>query len=359
MLAVPRRLPSRNDADGWSHLEAEVLRRLASDERFIFELTADGRSTLHVSRSLRGSALLAAGEAAGLPLDGLYPLVRRVTYRMTKRAKPASPMYLPRREALEHAFRYIGLLYGDGDGNGFLHGADEALLREALTTLQGLVPRPSIARHPPRVSRVESRSKTLLMFLHVVLGYPLRQKARSMRLPDLLFAAPLPVAAAFVQGYLDADGTVERGRRAVSVTSASERFLDDLQLLLLRFGIRAILDRRESRTTLYISGRTNLARLPRFRDSEKLRRLDEVEGKGGPSYVVDLVPADWDGLEKSSWKTRMYDHLGQTPSPTSLLSMVESDLTRVETVLNEDVAFVEVRSIREVSEQWVYDFSVP
>jgi len=180
-----------------------------------------------------------------------------------------------------------------------------------------------------------------------------------MRLPSLLFNAPVPVTAAFVQGYLDADGTVERGRRAVSVSSASESFLDDMQLLLLRFGVRGILERKRESSTLYISGRTNLGRLPRFHDSDKLARLEHLESTAGPSYVVDLVPVEWSEFGEQNWKTRMYADLDQRPSAASLLSMLESDLTALEPILNEDVCFVEVRAIRKVDEEWVYDFSVP
>jgi len=360
MLAVPRRLPSRTDDDGWADLEGEILALLASDPRFLFELTEAGRTLLGVSGKIRGPALLSAARMTGVPFDHLYRLVWRVTYRLTKgRTKSASPMYLPKRDAMEHVFRFFGLLYGDGDGNGFLHGADELILREALATLQGLVPRPAIARHPPRVPRVEMRSKTLLMFLHGVFGYPLRNKARSMHLPALLFTAPLPLAAAFVQGYLDADGTVERGRRAVSASSASESFLDDLQLLLLRFGVRAILDRRAGKTTLYISGKKNLERIPRFKDSEKAALRDKLEERAGPSYVVDLLPVDWSRLHARSWKTRMYANLEQRPSAASLLSMVDVDLPALEPVLNEEVAFVEIRAVRRAIEEYVYDFSVP
>ncbi len=359
-LAVPRRLPSRADEDGWDNLEAQILARVAADPRFMFDLTPDGRAVLGNFRKVRGPALLELAAARGLSLTKLYPMILRITYRQTKwKTKSASPMYLPRRASLERFFRYLGLLYGDGDGNGHLHGADESLLREALAILQGIVPKPAIARHPPRVARLESRSKTLLTFLHVVFGYPLRQKARTMRLPDLLFAAPLPAAAAFVQGYLDADGTVERGRRAVSVTSASEQFLDSLHMLLLRFGVRGILDRQILRTTLYISGRRNLERLPRFHDSEKRERHLALEARSGPSYVVDLVPVDWTILQGSTWKTRTYDANGQAPSGGALLGMVDVDLPAVEPVLNADVAFIEVRSIRKVTEEWVYDFSVP
>ena len=360
LLAAPRRLPSTMDAEGWDALEATIIERLASDARFLFELIPEGVERLGLAGKVRGQALLRTAYRNGMSSAELYRLVLRVTYRLPKRAaKSGSPLNLPRRGSMEHTFRYFGLLYGDGDGNGFLHGADEAILAETLNTLTGLVPRPAIARHPPRVPRVEPRSKTLLMFLQTVFGYRLREKARTMRLPDLLFTAPLPLAAAFVQGYLDADGTVEKGRRAVSVTSASEDFLDDLQLLLLRFGIRGTLLRRKGRTTLYISGRKNLSRLPRFKDSEKAAKHESLEARAGPSYVVDLVPVDWSRLETSTWKTRTYANLHETPSAASLLSMVQADLAEVEPVLNDDVSFVEVKAVREAVEEFVYDFSVP
>ncbi len=359
-LVVPRRLPSREDPNDWTELEDAIFSRLARDPNFLFEFTPEGEKAMGVHGKIRGPAVLEVARTAHLPAARLYEYTRRVTFRLAKRrTKSASPMYLPSRTGMERTFRYFGLLYGDGDGNGFLHGADEAVLHEALSALQGLVPRPVITRHPPRVPRVEPRSKTLLMFLHRVFGYPLRKKARTMRLPDLLFTAPLPIAAAFIQGYLDADGTIERGRRAVSVTGASEAFLDNLQLLLLRFGIRAILNRGPTDTTLYISGSRNLARLPRFRDPGKAELLARLEENAGPSYVVDLLPVDWSKLGISTWKTRFYAKEGQRPSVSSLLSMVRGDLTELESVLSEEIAFVEVRDLREVEEPWVYDFSVP
>jgi len=360
MLAVPRWLPSREDGNEWTELEASILKTLASDARFLFELDPETSRLLSVKGKVRGPTMLASAETAHVPLQVLYNHVRRVTYRLQKwKTKSAAPMNLPHRNSLERVFRFIGLLYGDGDGNGFLHGADETILADALSTLLALVPRPAITRHPPRVPRVEMRSKTLLMFLHVVFGYPLRSKARTMVLPELLHVAPLPLAAAFIQGYFDADGTVERGRRAVSVTSASERFLDELQLLLLRFGVRAILDRRESRTTLYVSGKKNLNRLPRFHDTEKLELMLALAARAGPSYVVDLLPVDWTKLGTTTWKRRTYANLEQKPSAASLLSMVGSEITDVEPILNEEVAFVEVRSVRTTKEPYVYDFSVP
>src|SRR2546427_6399169 len=360
MLAVPRWLPSLENGNEWLELESEILTRLASDARFLFELDGEACALLGVDGKIRGPTMVQLCERAGIPLHGLYAHIRRVTYRLQKwKTKSASPMNLPIRSSLERTFRFLGLLWGEGDATGFPRGADEAFLAEVFSPPQPVVPRPAIARHPPRVPRVEMRSKTLLMFLHVVFGYPLRAKARTMVLPEILHRAPLPLAAAFIQGYLDADGGVERGRRAVSATSVSADFLDGLQLLLLRFGVRAILMREKSSSTLYISGKKNLQRLPQFHDSEKLLSMRALGAKAGPSYVVDLVPVNWAELRTSTWKSRMYAHLEQKPSPASLLSMVGPDLAEVEPVLNDEVAFVEVRSLRRTKEEYVYDLSVP
>jgi elongation factor 2 len=357
VLAVPRRLPSRDDADGWADLRFEMVSRLARDARFWFDLTPSGEKRLGLAGRVAGPDILRAAELASVSLDEVYGLLRRVTYRGG--TKWASPLYLPGPERMERFFRYLGLLYGDGDGNGFLHGADEELLQEVLISLQGLVPAPAIARHPPRVPRVEPRSKTLLAFLNVVFGYPLRRKAKTMRLPDLLFAAPIALVASFVTGYLDADGSVEKGRRAVSVSSASFEFLDGLHLLLLRLGVRGILERGESNSTLYLSGRPNLSRLPLLQDPEKGAKQKNLEARAGPSYVVDLVPVDWSALVTSNWRTRTYARNGERPSVRSLLTMAEADVEDLQPILNEDLAFVEVTRIQAVEEEWVYDFSVP
>src|SRR3989442_1043454 len=231
-------------------------------------------------------------------------------------------------------------------------------MERARQVMHQLTGRASISRHS-RAPFLNPGSSTFIKLLQVAFGYPPKRKAWSIRLPDLLHVAPLPVAAAFIQGYFDADGTVEKARSAVSATSVSEEFLDELQLLLLRFGVRSILMRKRGKNTVYISGRKNLARMPQFSDPEKAELQKRLELKSGTSYVVDLLPVDWKRLAPNDWKSRFYSTARQQPSAQSLLTMDDVDLSSADVFLSEELAFVEVKAVRTSAAEWVYDFSVP
>src|SRR5438552_8410749 len=361
VLAVPRTLPSRDEGENWSDLESEIVLRIAGDPNFLFKLTPAGERLTRVHGAIRGESLLAGFAPFEMPPARIYRLVESIAYRPRKvRSRQSRPIRLPNRGELEEFFWVAGLLYGDGDGNCIITGADEKLLRRALRTLRKLSSHASITRDSGRpIFRLHPGSNTFIQFMHSLFGYPLRHKAWSIRLPSQLHTAPLPIAAAFIQGYLDADGTVEKARSAVSGTSVSEAFLDDLQLLLLRFGVRAILNREPGRSTLYVSGRRNLSRLPDFSDPSKASLRKILESRSKTSYVVDLLPVRWERIRPIDYKSRFYAIANERPSIRSLLLMAGPDIAAVEHLMNEDVAFVEVRHIRHARTKWVYDFSVP
>src|SRR2546426_7252248 len=356
-LAVPRRLPSRDDDQDWEAIEGEIVGRLVAHPGFLFHLTpiasmAKGRALV------RGSDLL-EGDAGHVP-PGTYQSIEAISFqRQDRRGRACRKIRLPNREELEEFFWLLGLLYGDGDGNARVHMGDEEMIARAHKVVDRLSACASISRYPARVAHLNPGSTTFVKLIHAVFGYPRRRKAWAIRLPDVLHTAPLPLAAAFVQGYFDADGTVERARSAVSATSESEEFLDELQLLLLRFGIRSILLRRRGKNTLYVSGRKNLSRMPLFSDSDKAALQRELERKASTSYVVDLLPVDWKRLAPNDWKSRFYATAGQRPSAQSLLTMADVDLSTVDALLSDDLAFVEVKEIHHSTTEWVYDFSVP
>src|SRR5437867_9592929 len=361
VLAVPRTLPSRGEGENWDDLESEVVLRLAGNPNFLFKLSDAGQQIASEGSAIRGESLLARFTDLAIPPATIYELVESIWYRPRKiTSRPSRPIRLPNRAELEEFFWFVGLLYGDGDGNCVITGADKQLLTRALRFIRRLSPSASLTRDSNRpIYRLHPGSNTFIQLMHSLFEYPLRRKAWSIRLPSQLHTAPLPVAAAFIQGYLDADGTVEKARSAVSATSVSESFLDELQLLLVRFGVRAIVNRERGRSTLYISGRRNLSRLPDFSDPSKASLRKELEAKSKTSYVVDLLPVKWERIRPNDYKSRFYALASERPSIRSLLLMAGPDLAAVEHLMNEDVAFVEVRHIRHSRTKWVYDFSVP
>lgn len=61
--------------------------------------------------------------------------------------------------------------------------------------------------------------------------------AYEKRVPPLLFNADLKMSGAFLRGYFEGDGSVSKGQVRVTCDSVSQELLQDIHLLLLRFGI--------------------------------------------------------------------------------------------------------------------------
>jgi len=62
-------------------------------------------------------------------------------------------------------------------------------------------------------------------------------KASTKRIPGAVLRAPKEIVVAFLRGLFDTDGTVERRGGYPSLYSASKRLIDEVQIVLLNFGI--------------------------------------------------------------------------------------------------------------------------
>ncbi|HXG03555.1 MAG TPA: LAGLIDADG family homing endonuclease [Candidatus Binatia bacterium] len=80
------------------------------------------------------------------------------------------------------------------------------------------------------------------------LGFPAPTRAATKEVPPLLFACPDDEIAAFVQGYLDGDGTVD-ARTGVYAVTKSRRLASQIQTLLARLGVVAFVRTVSSRAT--------------------------------------------------------------------------------------------------------------
>jgi ribonucleoside-diphosphate reductase alpha chain len=104
---------------------------------------------------------------------------------------------------------------------------------------------PGVHRHERRVSTQDERldcrrtrvyGEVLRDFIH---RWDLLTRGTEMTVPRQLFAAPLPVVAAYLRSIFQAEGFVSarKSSTAVEVDMISERLIRGMQQLLLRFGI--------------------------------------------------------------------------------------------------------------------------
>ena len=75
-----------------------------------------------------------------------------------------------------------------------------------------------------------------------------RGKAAEKRIPAAVLRAPREIVRAFLQGLFDTDGTVEKRGGYPSLCSASKQLIDEVQVVLLNFGILAA---KRTRQVLY------------------------------------------------------------------------------------------------------------
>lgn len=86
-----------------------------------------------------------------------------------------------------------------------------------------------------RYYRICYYSKKVRKFLDK-LGYNLDAKSDDKRIPWIIMQSPKKVVSAFLRGLFETDGSVER-KRTVSFSTASVKLAQEVQLLLLNYGI--------------------------------------------------------------------------------------------------------------------------
>lgn len=120
--------------------------------------------------------------------------------------------------------RHVGLTTGD---------LQQAEAFERLCgSLFGVVPR---RKRDGSRWRVLLHSETLSDFLQQALGLESGPCARRKRVPDAVLRSPEPVVRAFLRAYFDCDA--HAGRQGVILSTASETMSEQVQLLLLNYGI--------------------------------------------------------------------------------------------------------------------------
>jgi elongation factor 2 len=392
-----RRVPAGGETD----TRAELLRELATDygfyvdvtDRFADRVDAHDRDRLYAAAETqlerdsfdhalwRGQYRLRDAvnicTTIEIPLTDLYGAVESLNYRGADRRGEHSSLALELPADPEPLFYLAGVFAGDGDLEGNVTAAEEEMQDAIVEAASALGLEPIVREFDDRAARIEVGGKTLRTLLQTAFAYPMADKTERISVPDLVFTADDEVAAAYLRGYMDADGTVERSRSAVSVTSVSERMLEDVQQLLYRFDVASKLN--HSNNTLYVTGELSLAHFEAvgFDHPDKQARFRELL-ESAESAAVDRVPVDGETLrdvraDVDVAQTDVFVGYGSYErnevglTKRSLGRIVDEfdaaggddiRLDRLENLAKADTSFVEVESIERIDREYVYDFGV-
>ncbi|MFH1637765.1 MAG: elongation factor EF-2 [Candidatus Woesearchaeota archaeon] len=258
-------------------------------------------------------------------------------------------------------FYLAGLFLGDGSEKKFVVGK-ETLKKAFIEIGRSLNITLTFRDYGNRTPEIVT-SHTLLQVLNSLFDYPLKAKSHNIVVSDFVFRVPKSYAASLIKGYFDCDGCVEKGRRAISISSASSQMIDDLHLLLLRFGCIASKYRSTidlNKNVLYISGASvaNFIQEIGFGLGYKMQAAESLLMKTTGSIVVDLLPVQANGYGSQNISMQV---LSTSSKSTERLinAYGESIVQKLNKLANEQLAFVEVKAIEHCSEETVFDFTVP
>jgi len=341
-----------------------------------------------------------------LPIFG-KPQPLKIEYTRS-RAKNAVRLKLPSKTSPEF-WRFIALLIGEGYvqikgeypmGTMYFTNNGDDLLTEVKDYCKKLGLNPKIRKsHKGKTAKeVYACGIEFCSFLE---SLGLRTLSAGKDVPDLLFKCSKEEIAAFLGGLFDAEGTVSKKEREISIISASKALIKHTKHLLLRFGIASQYKTTRKRATnssgplrtyhrLRISGEdiVTFDKEIGFRCAAKAERLKRVEQH---NTNLDVIPSVGDILRRTRLSLGLYqkqcgvprptmnhyEHKDRNPSLTALkkivaafekkYSQIEPDksiaeaISRLKTLSQSDIYWDQIISIkkRKPTKEWVYDLQVP
>ncbi|MEB3339236.1 SNF2-related protein [Okeania sp.] len=305
---------------------------------------------------------------------------------------------------------------------------NKPLLAELLKTLENLSKRYGIKINRPAIRPYSDKKDCYQLIIHSVeyrkflegKGYKWGKRSLDKTIPSFIMQADLESIRIFLRNYFDAEGSANKTIGNVEISTASSLLIQQLSILLRRFGIWMTISPKQKRATngtgifrtYYIgtfsgnSARRFLQEIG-FNQLEKQEKLKSICDKKANSNV-EGIPAS-DIVAEVANKTKLpLLHLGihskiyidgsQEFSPASLekvinsiehiisgtaeeeyrqlkpskwttktleayslLNILELEIqkTRLQKLLNQEVYYCQIESIEDIEyEGWVYDFEI-
>ncbi|MBU4086823.1 MAG: DEAD/DEAH box helicase family protein [Nanoarchaeota archaeon] len=161
----------------------------------------------------------------------------------------SSPVRIPEQITPKLAY-IIGAMLGDGHiGNRKSHGGEvifsdldresvSSYFKESIKNIFG------VEMKKDKIKGLVAYNSALASTL-ISLGIPAGNKSGIIRVPSFLFFSGTEVAKGFIKGIFDTDGNASK--YGVSISSVSERFIQDLKWLFLMMGIVGNIEKRKNK----------------------------------------------------------------------------------------------------------------
>ena len=281
---------------------AELGKKIRSFARHNTEVLASELSDRSLRHHLtkgyfRSSVYRRLVSELGLSLHEAYDQILEVKFASSgRRGARSSPwISLPKREDDFTALSYlVGLLYGDGvAGEACLANTSLDLIAEFRRCLDAAFGVGATEAWRRTCCVVSHRGgKTLSTFLSELFEYPLTDKTRALRFPQLISSMPDRMVAAFLQGFFDAEGFVQEGMN-IGVGCESKVLMKQLPMVLQRFGCLAYFGKRPHEGEIFISGRSFVSSFNSsigFRDPRKMEAARRREASSETNRMFGLTP---------------------------------------------------------------------
>ena len=303
-------------------------------------------------------------------------------YRRNGPQDHAKPIHI---DQLDEDFAYfMGLMTGDGcltfKNRVILSSADEQVLAcfNRTATRFGLHVFKNGGERPYDRIIASAQLYQLLLYLGMTNG-----RAHDKRVPRSIFCAPREIVVAFLRGLFDTDGTVSRRDGYPSLSSVSKRLIDEVQIILLNFGILS--NKRCKRTKYRGEHRLSYQLEMSGGDADlffemigfRLSRKQELRREGSHNTNVDVIP-HLQGLVRSAVATASFPRVvhkslddykrgRRRPSYQKLNEIVEilqastppnASRSRLEEIFGQHLFWAEITDIGN-GEADVYDLTVP
>ncbi len=281
-----------------------------------------------------------------------------------RKSKPIPVLFDVSDEFLE----FLGLWLGDGCFDS--HNKNRVIIsnidKECIECVNNVAEKLGVhvSLMPDKVSM--SVNSTLLYKMMLALGF--NGHADTKRVPEFIFNLSQKQTAAFLSGYFSADGCVKNFE--VSCSSQSLGLLNDVQTLLLRFGIISRIShypRKGNCRELSISSHENIEKFKEigFLQERKAAKVIMLSERKSHHTKTDIIPLG-EGLlqeinrfEKLSWP---YRNGLQNIGRQFLMEINEdADSEIIDRLAHSDIFWDRVKEIRKLPRQqiYVYDISVP